>query len=134
MFVVAVAASQPLMGWIDVGEWTGLSARGWAAAVYLATVGQLLPMWLWAMALRRLPASTVAFYQFLMMTLAGTWGWLLRSEPMVWVDVVGIALVACGLALNARRARKGDAEARPAAVEGQAEAEGGVGTAVSERG
>jgi len=105
MFVVAVVASQPLMGWIDVGEWTGLSARGWAAAVYLATVGQLLPMWLWAMALRRLPASTVAFYQFLMMTLAGTWGWLLRSEPMVWVDVVGIALVAGGLTLNARRPR-----------------------------
>lgn len=103
MYIVAILFSQPLMDGGVWAEWKALSLSGWAAGFYLATLGQLVPMTLWVMALRRLPATTVAVYQFVLMSLAGIWGWIIMGEAMGWVDVVGMTLVTVGLVVNARR-------------------------------
>ncbi len=103
MYIVAVVCSQPLMSRDIWNEWMAMPTEGWVRGVYLATLGQLVPMTLWVMALRRLPAMTVALYQFVLMSLAGMWGWLLMSEPVIAIDLIGMALVTTGLVLNARR-------------------------------
>jgi drug/metabolite transporter (DMT)-like permease len=103
MYIVAILFSQPLMDGGVWQEWKALSFEGWAAGFYLATLGQLVPMTLWVMALRRLPATTVAVYQFVLMSLAGIWGWIIMGEALGWVDVVGMTLVTVGLVINARR-------------------------------
>ncbi len=111
MYVAAVLCSQPLMTGGVWRQWMDLSATGWLMGAYLATLGQLLPMTLWVMALRRLPATTVAVYQFVLMSLAGLWGWLLMHEPMIAMDLVGMMLVTVGLVINARRTPKGRSRA-----------------------
>ena len=105
VYIVMALTNLPFTDADAVGQWRGLSGRGWAAIIYLATVGQLLPMYWWFLALRRLKATTVTFYLFVMVMLAGVWGWIRLGEALSWLDGLAMLCVLIGLILNARATR-----------------------------
>ena len=89
-----------------IDQWRRMPLSGWAAIAHIATLGQLLPIYWWFRALRRLPVMTVTLYLFVTVMLAGVWGWLLGAEQLNTLDVAAMACVFVALVLNARNTRK----------------------------
>jgi drug/metabolite transporter (DMT)-like permease len=71
----------------------------WAAALFLGLACTLLGYWLWNVALRRLPATTVASFVFLNPPLAILFEWLWLGNAPTWGLLLGGALVLAGVRL-----------------------------------
>jgi drug/metabolite transporter (DMT)-like permease len=105
------------------GELRSAAARWaperWAAALFLGLACTLLGYWLWNVALRRLPATTVTAFVFLNPPLALLFEWLWFGTVPAWGLLAGGALVLAGVYLCVfdprRTAEDGPAEARPVA-------------------
>ena len=71
----------------------------WLAALFLGLACSLLGYWFWNIALRQLPASTVAAFVFLNPPLAVLFEWLWMGRVPSWGLLVGGALVLAGVRL-----------------------------------
>ena len=106
VLVVTAAVLLLLTSTHAIEQWRRMPLSGWAAITHIATLGQLLPIYWWFRALRRLPVMTVTLYLFVMVMLAGVWGWVLRDEQLTALDLTAMACVFVALVLNARNTRK----------------------------
>lgn len=79
-----------------VTHWTAVR---WVAALFLGLACSLVGYWLWNVALRRLPATTVAAFVFLNPPLALLFEWLWFGHVPAWGLLAGGSLVLLGVYL-----------------------------------
>jgi drug/metabolite transporter (DMT)-like permease len=94
-----------------VAQWP---AQRWAAALFLGLACTMIGYWLWNVALRHLPATTVTSFVFLNPPLALLFEWLWFGTVPSWGLLLGGALVLAGvyLCVTERRPTPAAASAR----------------------
>ncbi len=78
----------------------------WFALVYLSFVSTLLGFFVWNLALRHLPASSVSSFIYLNPPFAAFFGWLLFGEEVTLYFLAGSAVVLAGLYLAQSRPKR----------------------------
>lgn len=100
------AAAMVMLQFLLTRPVASLPAQPWqvqACAVAMALFSTVLPIWLGAMALRRLGADRVAIISSLGPALTLLLAWLLLGESLSAIMLVGVALVMLGVRRVARR-------------------------------
>ena len=80
-----------------LGGWPHFSAAGWAAVVFLGTVGGVIQFGLFNWALRWLPPSRVVIYLTLNPISAMLLGNLMLGETVTLILIVGLCFVISGI-------------------------------------
>jgi drug/metabolite transporter (DMT)-like permease len=75
----------------------------WSMA-YMIVAVSMGGYYLWFMILGRASATSASALHFLMPPLGLLFGWLVLSEPVSWLDLLGIVPIAFGIWLATRRA------------------------------
>ena len=91
---------------------TSISTDGWLALAYLIVFGSILAFTAYGYALANAPLSLVGTYAYVNPVVAVFLGWLILSESITAVVVVGGALVVVGVALVVSAERPGKAPGR----------------------
>ena len=93
LFLPGALASNPR-------TWTSVPASGWIAVAYLGAFVSLGAFGLYAMALRRLPASRAAIAINAVPLVALLTGWLVLGESLGVLQAAGCVAIAAGVALG----------------------------------
>jgi drug/metabolite transporter (DMT)-like permease len=86
------------------GRMFSMDPSHWFALAYLSFASTLLGFFIWNLALRHLPASSVASFIYLNPPFAALFGWLLFDEEVTLWFLAGSAVVLTGLWLSQKRA------------------------------
>jgi drug/metabolite transporter (DMT)-like permease len=70
---------------------------GWAALVYLTTIGSALAFTLYMFVLKHLSATTASIYTYINPMVAVLLGWLFFSEPVSLTKMLGISITLAGV-------------------------------------
>jgi drug/metabolite transporter (DMT)-like permease len=86
-------------GDIHPAEWSGRSIAGLA---YLVTFGSLLAFTAYAWLLQNAPISKVSTYAYVNPVIAVVLGWLVNSEPLTALTLLGAGVIVASVALVVR--------------------------------
>jgi len=86
----------------NLGDARLTSSLIWSMA-YMIVAVSMGGYYLWFMILGRASATSASALHFLMPPLGLLFGWLVLSEPVSWLDLLGIVPIAFGIWLATRR-------------------------------
>jgi drug/metabolite transporter (DMT)-like permease len=99
LVIVAVALIAGEAGDVHPGTWSG---RSWFGLVYLITFGSLLAFTCYAWLLQNAPISKVSTYAYVNPVVAIALGWLVLSESISPLTLVGAGIIVASVALVVR--------------------------------
>jgi len=86
-------------------DWAAVGAAGWWALTYATVLAIVVAYILWNNSVRVAGGSRTAIFQCLTPLVAALVAWLLLGERLVWLQVVGAALILAGLLVATLRGR-----------------------------
>ena len=102
--LAGAAAMMPIAQVVDdLGAARMTASLFWSMA-YMIVAVSIGGYYLWFMILGRASATAASALHFLMPPLGLLFGWLVLSEPVSWLDLLGIVPIAFGIWLATRRA------------------------------
>ena len=93
------ACSAARRGDVHLGEWSGRSIGG---LLYLITFGSLLAFTSYAWLLQNAPISKVSTYAYVNPVVAIALGWLILTEPITPMTLLGAGIIVASVALVIR--------------------------------